>query len=235
MMLRLCLILCCLIPVQSWAVEFASEAQKTTVIELYTSEGCSSCPPAESWLSSLKSDPRLFKTLLPLAFHVDYWDKLGWPDRFASSDYSQRQRQLVRQDLLSQVYTPGIVVNSREWRGWFKGQRHVDNATSKPGRLTAVFNAGQLRIHFAAEEDYTAHVAVLGMGLKTDVKAGENRGRQLTHDFVVLNTWQQQGRGDWQLTLNDLPQQGQQKSALAVWLTKPDSLAVVQAVGGYLN
>lgn len=234
-MLRLCLFLCCLIPVSSWAVEFSSDVQKTTVVELYTSEGCSSCPPADAWLSSLKSDPRLFKSLLPLAFHVDYWDRLGWPDRFASSEFSQRQRNLVRQNLLSQVYTPGIVINSHEWRGWFQGKRQVPVVSDKPGRLTAQFDDGQLNIHFASDERYVAHVAVLGMGLKTDVAGGENRGRLLQHDFVVLNTWQQKGHGDWQMTLTDIPQQGQARTALAIWLTRPESLSVIQATGGYLD
>lgn len=74
-----------------WALEFASSEQRTTVVELYTSEGCSSCPPADRWISSLRDDPRLFKTLLPLVFHVDYWDRLGWPDPYARKAFSQRQ------------------------------------------------------------------------------------------------------------------------------------------------
>lgn len=234
-MFRLLTCLLCLIPAQVGALEFVSDEQKTTVVELYTSEGCSSCPPADNWLASLKSDPRLFKTLIPLAFHVDYWDQLGWPDRFASSEHSKRQRELVRQGILSQVYTPGIVVNSREWRGWFKGRRDIDNASGKPGRLTADFSDGQLQIRFPGDETYTAHIAVLGMGLSTEVEAGENHGRTLNHDFVVLDSWQQTANGNWQLSLADLPEQGQQRTALAIWLTEPGSLAVIQATGGYLD
>jgi hypothetical protein len=73
------------------------------------------------------------------------------------------------------------------------------------------------------------------MGLTTAVKAGENRGRRLTHDFVVLDSWQQTGQQPWQLSLADLPDRGQQQTALAIWLTEPDSLAVVQATGSYLD
>ena len=232
---RVLLVLTCLLPAPAWALEFASGVQKTTVVELYTSEGCSSCPPADAWLSSLKSDSRLFKTLLPIAFHVDYWDQLGWPDRFASSAHSQRQRALVRAGLLSQLYTPGIMVNSREWRGWFNGQREINEADTRPGRLIANFHQGQLSVRFATDRTYTVHIAVLGMGLTTAVKAGENRGRRLTHDFVVLDRWQQTGQQPWQLSLADLPDRGQQQTALAIWLTEPDSLAVVQATGSYLD
>lgn len=234
-MARYLLILLCLIPGHLWALEFSSQSQKTTVVELYTSEGCSSCPPADKWLSSLKSDPRLFKTLIPMAFHVDYWDRLGWPDRFASQDYSERQRALVSEGILSQVYTPGIVVDSDEWRGWFNGQRKVDSALSKPGPLSASVEQGELRVVFDADETFTVHVAALGMGLVTEVEAGENRGRQLQHDFVVLATWQQTGQREWLIDLSDWPDRGQQQSALAIWLTQPGKHEVVQAAGHYLD
>ena len=234
-MIRAGLVLLWLVATQAWALEFSSDATKTTVVELYTSEGCSSCPPADSWLSSLKSDPRLFKTLLPLAFHVDYWDQLGWPDPYASPAYSQRQRELVRQGILSQVYTPGIVVNSQEWRDWFSGQRQLDDRQTRPGRLKAELQQDQLSVNFDTDTALTLHVAVLGMGLETDVQAGENRGRQLTHDFVVLNHWQQTGSKNWQLTLPALADLGQQRTALALWLTMPDSLSVVQATGSYID
>lgn len=234
-MIRLLFLLCCLLSAPGWAVEFVSGMQKTTVVELYTSEGCSSCPPADAWLSSLKSDPRLFKTLLPLAFHVDYWDRLGWPDRFASGAYSQRQRALVREGRLSQVYTPGIVVDSKEWRGWFSGRRDVPDTKDRIGQLKADYNQRQLSVQFPTDRTYTVHIAVLGMGLSTEVEAGENRGRQLEHDFVVLTHKQQTGKQRWQVALPELPDRGQQRTALAIWLTEPGSLAVVQATGGYLD
>jgi hypothetical protein len=234
-MYRAGLILLWLVVSPSWALEFSSGETKTTVVELYTSEGCSSCPPADNWLSSLKSDPRLFKTLLPLAFHVDYWDQLGWPDPYASPAFSQRQRELVRQDLLSQVYTPGIVVNSQEWRDWFSGQRQLDDRQTRPGRLQAELQQDQLTVSFDSDAALTLHVAVLGMGLQTDVQAGENRGRQLTHDFVVLEHWQQAGSKTWKFTLPELADRGQQRTALALWLTAPDSLRVVQATGSYID
>ena len=74
---------------------FASGDRRVSLIELYTSEGCSSCPRADALLSSLKSRPDLWKSFIPLAFHVDYWDRLGWPDRFANTEWTLRQRRMA--------------------------------------------------------------------------------------------------------------------------------------------
>lgn len=228
-MTRLLLCVMCLLSPTVWAIEFSSSNLQATVVELYTSEGCSSCPPADRWLSSLKSDPRLFKSLIPMAFHVDYWDELGWPDRFAQTQFSQRQRSLAEQGLLSQVYTPGLVVNSQEWRAWFNGVRDVPSLADPAGQLTAHYDDGKLAVNFPERSRYELNVAVLGMGLVTEVTAGENRGRRLQHDFVVLALYQQAGMTDWYLTLDMLPDRGQQQTILAVWLTKPGSLEIVQA------
>ena len=101
------------------AVSFKSATEQTGMLELYTSEGCSSCPPADSWLSSLKNEDGLWREFIPLAFHVDYWDYIGWKDRFASPKNSNRQRQYARGQSLKTVYTPGFLYNGEEWRGWF--------------------------------------------------------------------------------------------------------------------
>lgn len=234
-MTRVIFCLLCLSSPALWAVEFTSSKLQATVVELYTSEGCSSCPPADRWLSSLKSDPRLFKTLIPMAFHVDYWDQLGWPDRFARATFSQRQRDLAQQGLISQVYTPGLVVNSREWRDWFNGARTAPSQTTSAAELTARFDEGELTVNFADDSRHQLNVAVLGMGLTTVVKAGENRGRQLQHDFVVLDVYQQAGSTEWRMKLEDLPDHGQTQTALVVWLNKPGSLEVVQAAAAFIE
>ena len=84
------------------------------VVELYTSEGCSSCPPADRWLSTLKGRP----DVLALAFHVNYWDHLGWPDRFASPEMTARQRDSARLAGIRSVSTPQVVVQGRDWTAW---------------------------------------------------------------------------------------------------------------------
>lgn len=218
-----------------WAIDFSSQSQATTVIELYTSEGCSSCPPAEHWLSTLQHEDALFESLLPMAFHVDYWDRLGWTDRFATAKNSNRQRNLVREDLISQIYTPGIVINSKEWRGWFQGQRQPPVNAGQPGPLQASLEGNELVVQFAQPNNLVLNMAWLGNGLETIVKAGENKGRKLQHDFVVLHHWQQAGKQNWQVTVPAVPDKGQQQTALAIWLTKPDSLQIIQAAATYID
>ena len=234
-MTRLLLCFICLLSTPVWSAEFSSSELRASVVELYTSEGCSSCPPADRWLSSLKSDPRLFKTLIPMAFHVDYWDDLGWPDRFAQKAFSQRQRALAQQGFVSQVYTPGLVVDSQEWRAWFNGVRDVPSLAEPAGQLTAKYHDGELVVNFSEQTPYQLNVAVLGMGLVTEVKAGENRGRRLQHDFVVLDLHKQVGKAQWHMALNTLPDRGQQQTVLVVWLSEPDSLQVIQAAAGIID
>src|SRR5499427_2173097 len=100
---------------------FESGETQSSLIELFTSEGCSSCPPAEKWLSALKSSQELWKQTVPVAFHVDYWDHLGWRDRFAKPEFTSRQQRYATAWGGDSVYTPSFVVNGKEWRGWFGG------------------------------------------------------------------------------------------------------------------
>src|SRR6184192_562919 len=97
-------------------VTFESGAKKVQVLELYTSEGCSSCPPAEASLSRLLNDSRLWRDFVPVAFHVDYWDRLGWKDPFASVEWTKRQQTYAENWKSETVYTPAFVLNGREWR-----------------------------------------------------------------------------------------------------------------------
>jgi len=92
-------------------VTFASTSRQTSLLELYTSEGCSSCPPAEAWLSGLKDNPGLWRDFVPVAFHVDYWNYLGWRDKWSRAEYSDRQQEYARVWGAANVYTPEFVVN----------------------------------------------------------------------------------------------------------------------------
>ena len=122
------------------ALELSSGTQQTTLLELYTSEGCSSCPPADRWLSRFKNDAGLWQQIVPVAFHVDYWNQLGWPDRFSNAAYTARQHNYKRHNYLNVVYTPGFVRNGREWRGWFEQQPLPRNNTNEVGILKASIN-----------------------------------------------------------------------------------------------
>lgn len=232
------------VPALSQAAEFTSGSRSTDVLELYTSEGCSSCPPADRWFTSLKDDPGVFKQFVPLAFHVDYWNYLGWDDRFATPQYTERQRQHVRAGNVSQSYTPQVVLNGEEWRGHLRGNTSWQPGNDRVGVLTAELTDNRLQVSFSpasgdffAKKEWVLNSAYLGMGLKTAVEDGENKGRELHHDFVVLQQQQQTiaaAAQYWLLNLPTPPAAGQQQTALVVWLADPDTQQVLQAVGGYL-
>lgn len=172
-----------------------SPAHRVALIELYTSEGCDSCPPADKWLSSLQTGERI----VPLALHVDYWDQLGWKDRFASPLFTERQRVLSALGGSRVVYTPGVYLNLREFRGWSSDARLRDAVAAidaKPAgadiRLELAPGTGQIDINAgfklrpgAAARQPQAFIALYESRLSTSVRAGENRGATSEHDNVV--------------------------------------------------
>ncbi|MEO0368344.1 MAG: DUF1223 domain-containing protein [Pseudomonadota bacterium] len=223
---------------------FASGTKQNRLVELYTSEGCSSCPPADRWLSSLKDNDFLWRDVIPVAFHVDYWDRLGWSDRFASSKFSARQRQYAREHSEAVVYTPGMRLGGKEWRSWRNSSSDLIAGTdpevgnlvvsiSEDGQLTASFDL----VEGDSKNTYTLNVAILGMGASTQVQRGENRGRELKHDFVVLAhsdfIASDETPTQWQESL-PIPTESAPKYALAAWVSRQGSLDPVQATGGYL-
>lgn len=231
-------VLCAAAPV-AWTapLTLTSGERATTMLELYTSQGCSSCPPAERWFSTLKERPELWNDLIPLAFHVDYWDDLGWPDPFAAAGYSARQRAYQQYGGSAAVYTPGFIVGGQEWRGWFYGQSLKLPDSPRVGRLTLQLQGDELTLSLAAEQPpagLKAHVARLGLGLQTVIAQGENAGLSLEHDFVVLSLQQASAKGAnrWQVKLQ--PDQRGERQAIVAWLSASDGPAAYQAVGGWL-
>jgi hypothetical protein len=219
----------------------SSGKQKTQLIELYTSEGCSSCPPADSWLSRYKNDPALWTDVIPVAFHVDYWDYIGWPDRFADPSYGLRQRQHARQGNIRQVYTPGFVVDGEEWKGWYRSKRIPAISTEAPGVLSINIQQQQFSASIEQASESKAvnklTIALLGFNLKTPVKAGENKGELLNHDFVVLaiKGYRMEG-SQWRGELPTVASKySDEKLAIAAWVTQSSSLRPIQAVGGWMK
>ena len=238
---RLLVVLLLSTPLSVFGGRLVSPDHRVALLELYTSEGCSSCPPADRWLSGLKDDARLWCDIVPVGFHVDYWNYLGWPDRFANPTFSARQRAYARKDHVSNVYTPGFVLSGTEWRGWFA--RPDDLPLSRQPADVAIEVAfegstGRLRIN-AAEEDYVGHAALLGFDQVTQVKRGENRGRELRHDFVVLELQRldmQRGSDSLEAAIRfESGLEMSQRYALAVWITQAGSLQPVQSVGGWFD
>lgn len=218
--------------------------QRVQLVELYTSEGCSSCPPADRWLSSLLEQETLWSVFVPAAFHVDYWNDIGWPDRFSSPWYSRRQRDYARRGGLRTVYTPGFVLNGREWRGFFRGQDLPMPAREQAGLLSLRIGAERrLHIRYQAAaplpDSLRLHLALLGFDLSTEVTAGENRGRTLKHDFAVL-AWRQadlHGQAGLYTGAAQLPHSPHAagRTALAAWVSRPGHPAPIQAAGGMLQ
>ena len=176
----------------------ASGPQALPLVELYTSQGCDSCPPADRWLTKQFPAAATDARAVALAFHVDYWDRLGWKDRFATPQYTQRQYDAMRANRASFVYTPQVLVQGREALNWQQGGA-TDAIAAAAGRaaraaiaLTATSSADALQVRAIATVPYTTlrkqavlWLAYTDSGHVTEVAAGENRGLRLHHDHVV--------------------------------------------------
>ena len=236
----LILILSCIGSHVAFAAELQlhSSPQQTVMIELYTSEGCNSCPPAERFINEQLANDQLWSTYIPLAFHVDYWDYLGWRDRFATPANSQRQRSYGKVLHSRTIYTPEFFVNGKEWRrGFFGGMPPA--ATRQVGVLQARLLDTRLTATFAPSDHNLKprqlHVAVLGMGLVSNIRAGENVGRHTTHQFVVLaHTRVISDTLRWQTTLPRIHDQHANRKALVVWVSNSENPTPLQATGGFL-
>jgi hypothetical protein len=230
--------------VEGAPMKFTSSSAQVQLVELYTSEGCSSCPPADRWLSAFTQDARLWQNIVPVAFHVDYWDYIGWKDRFASPEYSQRQQEYARAGGVSQVYTPGIVVQGKEWRGWFSNPSLELEAGQPIGQLQielADGNRGEVSFEpsTTVPADLTVNVALLGFDLTSDIKNGENSGRTLHHDFVVLGLTKVSLQHDGNRYVAEVALPGTKQDihrlGLAAWVTGASNPTPLQAVGGWLT
>jgi hypothetical protein len=192
---------CCPRPVLRWAMaawvlvmpvaalaatcEARSGPLAPRVVELYTSEGCSSCPPADRWLSSLsgRSD------VVALAFHVTYWDRLGWPDRFAQPAFTERQRARGVASGARQLYTPQVIVDGRDWTRWPNlppaATAPLDLWLRSDGATVTVSVERRPEARGAFPATIAGHWLLLEDGHHSDVRAGENAGAALRHDHVV--------------------------------------------------
>ena len=165
--------------------EAQSPATLTPVIELYTSEGCSSCPPADRWLSTLKDSAAGGKAVVQ-AFHVGYWDYIGWVDRFASPAHTARQKEVAGPNRLSGIYTPQVVRNGRDWRDFSRAPSTSDGARARIAITRSASDAFEASVTpIDAGARWSAYWTVTEHGHSSKVKAGENAGEFLQHDFVV--------------------------------------------------
>jgi len=176
-----------------------SGPQTTALVELYTSEGCDSCPPADRWLSSTFAPGGAGAGAVAIAFHVDYWDRLGWKDRFATAAWTKRQYDSARAARSDLVYTPQVLLQGRDLRDWHsekRGAAAMAAVARLPARadisLEATPQQGAVAVSATAHVPGAANrkgavlfVALASDGLVSEVKAGENAGKRLAHDHVV--------------------------------------------------
>ena len=225
-------------------IAFQSSERQTSLLELYTSEGCSSCPPAEAWLSKLKTAPGLWNGFVPVAFHVAYWNNLGWHDKLSSEQFSARQQNYAQVWSAKNIYTPEFVLNGMEWQNWlgFRGAPSV--SVTQAGVLQVSSDDGKhWQANFVPAEngtaDYEVTAALLVSETSSDVKGGENAGRHLNHDFAALSLITRplasQTNGFQGKFIIDADPKGiTGRLALAVWVTRGGHLEPLQATGGWL-
>jgi hypothetical protein len=163
-----------------------SPPTRNHLLELYTSEGCSSCPPADRWLSQLE-----VPGVIPLALHVDYWDSIGWPDPFAKRIFSERQQQHSRE-----VYTPETLLDGEEFRDRANLKNYLKPETASVKIKVTVEGD---HAHAVVDKKVKLILVAFENGLVVDVPRGENAGKKLRHDFVA-RAWAE-GTGEVELAI----------------------------------
>ncbi len=215
---------------QAPVCETRTGALQNQVIELYTSEGCSSCPPADKWLTTQKASA-LVEGAVVQSFHVSYWDYIGWKDRFAAPAYNVRQRQIAAWNKSAQVYTPQIVRDGKS------AQPFMLKRNETPAQASIVLTSSQKSNSYSADivpnnptKPWAAYWTVTEDGHTTKVKAGENSGELLKHDFVVRQyetVAEQKGRA--KLSFTALPKEGAFAQRVNLVVYEPSSGATLQA------
>ncbi|MFA9218201.1 MAG: DUF1223 domain-containing protein [Sphingomonadaceae bacterium] len=170
-----------------------SPAHRVALLELFTSEGCSSCPPADQFVSGLRAAGVGAGQAVILSEHVDYWNAIGWKDPYSRALFSERQRWLSDLAGSRTIYTPELFVSGRELRGWAGGvPAAVQRVNATPAqadiRITlerAHADGVGVTVQANARQDARLYVALIEQGVSSQVRAGENKGRLLRHDFVV--------------------------------------------------
>lgn len=225
-------------------VVIASPNTRVSLLELYTSEGCRSCPPADKWLSKLKSHSALWTSLVPVSFHVDYWNNNGWEDRFSSPAYSERHRRYAKSKNLRTVFTPEFLLNGQEWRSFFGFRKLATKTDKKVGTLSLKINDMYLEAMYTpytnmTEKTLILNVVVLGFDIKTHVKSGENRNKDFKNDFTVLGykTLPLYKNQSSYKAMTDLPEivETAPRIAVSAWINREYDMSPIQAVGGWLD
>lgn len=219
-----------------------SGPEKVPLLELYSSESCSSCPPADEWIRALKDNENLWKSFVPVVFHVNYWNHLDWKDGLSSKSMTDRQYDISKQWGSGSVYTPAFVLDGKEWRDWRKSKNHTIPKSDKKQKIVLqLYEDDDASILVKVEGltldgPYRMRGALLGMGIKSTIAKGENAGMTLTHNFVILN-WDSQNVSKANNQVRFQFKKSEMKTtklAVAVWLEHSNDPTPLQAAGGYL-
>ena len=232
-----------LIPFEAFAKTFKSGASQIKMLELFSSEGCNSCPPAEKQLYALRSDPKLWKEFVALNFHVDYWNRLGWVDRFSRDQFTQRQNEYAAAWGVSKIYTPEFVLDGKEVGPGFK--YFPSSVPQRVGELVLTTSQGknaEIKLSYVnnSDREFKVFFAILGNDLESKVTSGENSGQLLKHNFVVLYLAEKELIFNKKINHSevqfDWPKLKEGPSSLSVvaWVINKKSLQYEQAVGGDL-
>lgn len=219
-------------------ISFTSKDKKTVVIELFTSQGCSSCPPAEEYINGFIDNKELWLKYIPIVFHVDYWDYIGWKDVFAKPQFTARQYRYAKLKHVRTVYTPAFIVNGMAWRrGFFNSYPDSDGLNS--GILDIVVDGTIVKANFKSivpgDDDLKLNIAVLGVDMVVNIMAGENEGRKAKHNFVVLgHSSQLSNNMTWKMKLPKIKRQISSKVGFVAWVSSKEDPTPLQAVGGWL-
>jgi hypothetical protein len=220
-----------------------SPSNRVALLELYTSEGCSSCPPADRFMSRLKLEDISDEKLIPLSFHVTYWDYIGWKDHFSNPRHDARQREQAKLGNSHMVYTPQFIMNGKDFRrhGSFDNEivRINSMAAGYQLKVSATLNTNTLdvvldtRTLMDNSDEAVAYIALYEHGLSSDVTDGENNGKHLRHDYVVREL-----KGPYLIDQDQASFETvfmrsgykMENSGIAAFIQKPQSPEVLQAV-----
>jgi len=174
----------------------SSGDHRVVLLELYTSEGCSSCPPADRFLSDIKKSGAYKNDLIPLAFHVTYWDYIGWQDAFGSTLFDNRQRDIAHKNSQGSIYTPQFVMSGKDFRRFKTFSQDIEKISRQKSTVDLTLTVDDRKkselgltldtdISRSEVKDVRFFIAVAEDGLFSDVTDGENEGERLRHDYVV--------------------------------------------------
>lgn len=223
--------------------DFVSARYKTEILELFSSEGCSSCPPAERQISQLQQHKGLWVDFIPINFHVDYWNRLGWTDPYSKEIYTQRQHQYAKLWNVKTVYTPAFAFQNEDMGPVLKlnlleNLKKIQSSTTLKVNISETSDAFKIKVQvigLSLRKPHEVYFTIMGHGFISKITTGENSGRTLTQNFVALATQTKMiSKDKIEFVFSKTESLKSGKLSFVAWVTEKSSFQVIQSVGGYL-